>query len=75
MQRLGVNATAESTGGSVENARLLGQDQTEIIFIETGIADYAYNGEEMFDTKVENIRGLISLYPNAMQVVVKEVQY
>lgn len=70
--KIGVNATAESTGGSVENARLLGQDQTEIIFIETGIADYAYNGEEMFDTKVENIRGLISLYPNAMQVVVKK---
>lgn len=69
---IGVNATAESTGGSVENARLLGQKQTEIAFIESGIADWAYNGKEMFKgTRIDNIRGLISLYPNTMQTVVK----
>lgn len=69
---IGVNATAESTGGSVENARLMAQGQTEIIFIESGIADWAYNGKEMFSgSRVDNIRGLISLYPNTMQVVTK----
>ncbi|MFZ5649131.1 MAG: TAXI family TRAP transporter solute-binding subunit [Bacillota bacterium] len=69
---IGLNATAESTGGSIENARLLGQKQSEIGFVESGIADWAYNGKEMFkDKKIENIRGLISLYPNTIQTVVK----
>jgi uncharacterized protein len=36
------------------------------------IAEWAYQGQEMFkDAKVENIRGLISLYPNTIQTVVK----
>ncbi|MCL6610211.1 MAG: TAXI family TRAP transporter solute-binding subunit [Peptococcaceae bacterium] len=69
---IGLNVTAESTGGSIENARLLGQNQTEIAFVESMIADWAYNGKEVYkDKKVENIRGLISLYPNTIQTVVK----
>lgn len=69
---IGLNVTAESTGGSVENARFIGQGQTEIGFVESMIADWAYNGKEVFkDAKVENIRGLISLYPNTIQTVVK----
>lgn len=70
---IGVNMTAESTGGSVENARLIGQKRTEIAFVESLIADWAYNGKEMFkDQKVENIRGLMALYPNTIQTVVKK---
>jgi len=69
---LGLNVAAEATGGSIENARLIGQKQTEIGFVESLIADWAYNGKEMFkDKKVENIRGLVSLYPNTIQTVVK----
>ncbi|MEM5786127.1 MAG: TAXI family TRAP transporter solute-binding subunit [Syntrophobacteraceae bacterium] len=67
-----VNATTESTGGSVENARLIGQKQTEIGFVESMIADWAYNGKEVYQgKKIENICGLIALYPNTMQTVVK----
>ncbi|MEW6662116.1 MAG: TAXI family TRAP transporter solute-binding subunit [Bacillota bacterium] len=69
---IGVNATAESTGGSVENCRLMGQKKAEIGFSESGIAAWAYNGEQMFNSKIENLRGLIALYPNTMQTVVKE---
>lgn len=69
---IGLNVTAESTAGSVENARFIGQSQTEIGFVESMIADWSFNGKEMFkDKKVENIRGLISLYPNTIQTVVK----
>lgn len=69
---IGLNATAESTGGSIENARLLGQKQSEIGFVESMIADWAFNGKEVFkDKKVDNIKGLISLYPNTIQTVVK----
>lgn len=70
---LGINMTAEATGGSVENARFLGQKQSDIGFVESLVADEAYNGTDMFGgTKIENIRGLISLYPNTIQVVVKK---
>lgn len=67
-----VNVTTEATGGSVENARLIGQKQTEIGFIESMIADWAYNGKEVYkDKKIPNLCGLIALYPNTIQTVVK----
>lgn len=69
---IGLNVTAEATGGSVENARLIGSQDTEVGFVESLIADWAYNGKEIFkDKKVTNIRGLASLYPNTVQTVVK----
>ncbi|WP_164985156.1 TAXI family TRAP transporter solute-binding subunit [Ammoniphilus sp. CFH 90114] len=68
---IGVNASVESTGGSNENVRLLGQENAEIGFTETGIAYYGYEGIEMFkDSKFENLRGITSLYANLMQTVV-----
>jgi TRAP transporter TAXI family solute receptor len=69
---IGVNVGAEATGGSVENARHIKSKTMEVGFVESLIADWAYKGQEMFkDAKVENIRGLISLYPNTIQTVVK----
>jgi TRAP transporter TAXI family solute receptor len=69
---IGLNVTAEATGGSIENVRMIGSGQTDIGFVESLIADWAYTGKEAFkDKKVENVRGLISLYPNTMQTVVK----
>jgi len=69
---IGVNVAAEATGGSVENARHIKGKTMEIGFVESLIAEWAYQGQEMFkDNKVANIRGLISLYPNTIQTVVK----
>ncbi len=69
---IGLNVGAEATGGSVENARFIKGKTMEVGFVESLIADWAYKGEEMFkDNKAANIRGLISLYPNTMQTVVK----
>ena len=70
--KIGVNITAEATGGSIENVRMIGTKQTDIAFVESLVADWAYGGKEMFkDKKVENVRGLISLYGNSIQTVVK----
>lgn len=69
---IGLNVTAEATGGSIENARLIGSKDTEVGFVESMIADWAYNGKEVFkDKKVDNIRGMVALYPNTIQTVVK----
>jgi hypothetical protein len=69
---IGVNVGAEATGGSVENARFIKGKTMEVGFVESLIAEWAHKGLEMYkDNKVENIRGLISLYPNTIQTVVK----
>lgn len=65
----GVTATAETTGGSVANARLLENGSVEIAFIQNDIAHWAHYGKEMFDKAVPQILGLASLYPETIQIV------
>lgn len=66
------NITVETSGGSVENTNLLGTDKADLGLLETGIAYYAANGTEMFKgNKLDNVRGIMTLYPNLMQMVVK----
>ena len=69
---IGLNVSAEATGGSVENARHIKNKTMEIGFVESLVADWAYKGEEYFKSgPVQNIRGFIALYPNTIQTVVK----
>ncbi len=64
----GVTVTAEATGASVENVRLLGNKQVELALIQNDIADYSYNGTEMFkDKKVTNFKAVAMLYPELVQ--------
>lgn len=64
--------TVETSGGSVENARLLGRIDADLGLLETGIAYYAAEGIEMFEgEKYENLRGIMTVYPNLLQMVVK----
>lgn len=63
----GVTVTAEATGASVENVRLLGNKQVELALIQNDIADYSYNGTEMFKDKVSNFKAVAMLYPEVVQ--------
>jgi TRAP transporter TAXI family solute receptor len=64
----GVTVTAETTGASVENVRLLGNKQVELALIQNDIADYAYNGTEMFkDQKINDFQAVAMLYPELVQ--------
>jgi uncharacterized protein len=66
-----VQVTAETTGASVENVRLLGTGQVELALVQNDIVDYAANGTEMFtDQPVTNIRAIAALYPELLQWVV-----
>lgn len=66
----GVNASVQATGASVANVNLLAQGQAELAFIQNDIAYYAVNGVEMFQgRKVENLRGIATLYPEVIQLV------
>lgn len=67
-----ITASASSSGASVANARALGAGDTNLIFIQNDIAYYAYNGLYMFSGgKIDKIRGLVSLYPEVIQIVVR----
>jgi TRAP transporter TAXI family solute receptor len=65
----GLTATAEVTGGSVDNLRLLSVGKSEVAFTMADAAWDAKQGVDKFkDGKVE-ARTLMVLYPNRMHVV------
>lgn len=66
----GVTVTAESTGASVVNVRLIEGDEAELAMVQNDIAYYAYNGDEMFegDALPKNL-GMAMLYPEVIQIV------
>lgn len=65
-------ATAEVTGGSVDNLKLIGSGQSEIGFSMADAALDALNGEDKFKAGKVPLRTLMVLYPNIMHVVTVE---
>lgn len=65
-----MNVTAQATGASVENLKLLGQNEAELAIVQNDMLDYAYNGIEAFEGgKIESLRGIATLYPEIVQIV------
>lgn len=68
-----VNATAEVTGASVENSRLLENQEVELALVQNNLTYYAKNGIELFeDEALPNQRGIAMLYPEVIQVITLE---
>lgn len=69
-----VNASVQSTGASAVNSTLIGEGKVELAFAMNDVVNYAYTGTETFSEKgkVENLRGIASLYPNFVQVITLE---
>ncbi|MDT9023634.1 MULTISPECIES: TAXI family TRAP transporter solute-binding subunit [Rossellomorea] len=66
----GIKSSASTSGASAENMAAIKDGKTEIAFTQTDIASYASEGTEMFsDNKVENARGIATLYPETIQIV------
>ena len=74
LNKNGMNASAQSTGASVANINMLKDKQVELAIVQNDITYYAVNGEEMFKEsgKVENLKGIASLYPETCQFIVRE---
>jgi len=68
----GVQATAEVTGGSVDNLKLINSGQSEIGFSMADAALDALNGVDKFKGSKVPLRTLMVLYPNIMHVVTIE---
>ena len=65
----GLQATAEVTGGSVDNLKLIGAGKSEVGFAMVDAAWEASQGLDKFKDNKVNARTLMVLYPNKMQVV------
>lgn len=67
----GVTATAQATGASAENVRLIRDAKADIAFTQSDIAQYASEGSNMFqqDGKIE-FNAIGALYNETVQIVV-----
>ncbi len=68
----GMQATAEVTGGSVDNLRLISTGKPYIGLSMVDAAQDAYKGEQKFAGNKVPLRTLMILYPNRMHVVTVE---
>ena len=68
----GMAATAEVTGGSVDNLKLIDSGTPYIAFTMTDAALDAANGVDKFKDHKVNVRTLMILYPNRMHLVTVE---
>jgi uncharacterized protein len=65
----GMQATAEVTGGSVDNLKLVGSGKPYVAFSMADAALDAHEGEDKFKGNKVPVRTLAVLYPNRMHVV------
>ena len=68
----GMQATAEVTGGSVDNLKLIGSGKGYIALAMADASLDALKGQDKFAGKPVEVRTLMVLYPNRMHVVTVE---
>jgi uncharacterized protein len=64
----GMQATAEVTGGSVDNLKLVGTGKSYIGMVMTDAGQDAYRGEDKFKSGKIPLKTLMILYPNRMHI-------
>ncbi len=66
----GIQASAQSTGGTVNNIQLMGDKEAEMGFMD-GLYYFAYTGQGQYEGKAQKyIRALVPLYPEPIQLMV-----
>ena len=68
----GLQVTAEVTGGSIDNLKLIGAGKSEVAFTMADSGWDALNGVDKFKDGKVNARTLMVLYPNRLHVVTIE---
>ena len=68
-----MNVTAQATGASAENLRLINKGEAEFATVQNDVMDYAYNGTDLFaGEKLTNIMTIGTMYPEVVQIAVSE---
>lgn len=68
-----MNVTAQATGASAENLRLINKGEAEYAIVQNDVMDYAFNGTDLFaGEKLDNIMTIGTLYPEVVQIAVSK---
>jgi TRAP transporter TAXI family solute receptor len=63
------NASAQSTGASIENIGLINDGKVEIAMVQNDAAFYAYDGSGVYTEKMPKVNGMCTLYNEPLQLV------
>lgn len=66
-----MNVTAQTTGASAENVRLVNKKEAELALVQSDTLDFAFSAKEAFKEKLTNMMAVAVLYPEIIQVVVR----
>jgi hypothetical protein len=66
----GMNVTAQTTGASGENIRLINKKEVELALVQSDTLDQAWNATEAFKEPLKGMSAIAVLYPEIVQVVV-----
>jgi TRAP transporter TAXI family solute receptor len=66
----GMNVTAQATGASAENVRLVNKKEAELALVQSDTIDFAYHAKEAFKEPLKKMSAIAILYPEIIQVVV-----
>jgi TRAP transporter TAXI family solute receptor len=67
----GMNVTAQATGASVENVRLMNKDEVELALVQSDTIDFAFKAQETFKEKLTKMAAVAVLYPELIHIVVR----
>ena len=68
-----MNVTAQATGASAENLRLINKGEAEYAIVQNDVMDYAYNGTDLFaGEKLTNLATIGTMYPEVVQIAVSK---
>jgi hypothetical protein len=65
-----MNVTAQTSGASAENVRLINKKEVELALVQSDTLDFAFNATEAFKEPLKGMSAIAVLYPEIIQVVV-----
>ena len=65
-----MNVTAQTSGASGENVRLVNKKEVELALVQSDTLDFAFNATEGFKEPLKGMSTIAVLYPEIIQVVV-----
>ncbi len=65
-----MNVTAQTSGASAENIRLINKGEVELALVQTDTLDFAFNAKEAFKEPLKAMSAIAVLYPEVIQLVV-----
>lgn len=64
-----IQATAETGNAAVANTNLVANGEIEVAFCQNDVASWGYEGKLMFKSPLKNLRAIVALYPEHVQLI------